>query len=317
MSGNVRIAFLFPGQGAQRVGMGKQFYDTEPTARALMDQAGALLGLSFLTTLFAGPETALRETSVTQPALFTVSAACCLVLRKHGVAPDMVAGHSVGEYAALWAAGAFDFPTGFQLVQKRGEVMQQAAAHHPGSMLAVIGLSTQQVNTLCAEASRLGVCQPANWNCPEQVVIAGEPPALAEAQRLAQGAGARVVPLEVSGAFHTPLMAEASTVMREVLKRTAFAEPTIPVVSNWDGQPSRSAKALQKKLIHQLDHPVLWESSMRTLRAQGIETFIEVGPGRVLSGLLRKIDRHARCFQVEDPTSLAATLEGIKEHICD
>ncbi len=304
-----KTALLFPGQGSQAVGMGKDLHDHFPEAREVIDRARAKIGTKYMDVMFAGPEEKLRETRFTQPALFIASLAAHAVLVKAGVKADFAAGHSLGEYSALCAAGAFDFETGLELVKARGEFLQEASQSIPGTMAAFIGLERATVEEICQKASAQGVCQPVNFNCPGQIVIAGAVAAVETAVALAQAAGAtKSVRLSVSGPFHSSLMVPAAQKMKAVLDRAAVKDAVIPVVMNCDARPERSAEEIRRKLVLQIDHPVLWEDSLKALFAAGAETFIEVGPGRVLSGLLRRTDKAKKFSNIEDRKSADALL---------
>lgn len=277
------LAFLFPGQGSQAVGMGRDLVSRFPAAAALFAQADELLGLPLSQRCFEGPEEELRQTSLTQPALFVHSAAVCLVLQERGIEPAWVAGHSLGEYSALVAAGVFDFATGLELVRRRGLLMQ---AQRQGSMAAVLGLEDQQVVEICAQASG---AVAANFNSPGQVVISGEVEAVARAGKLAAEAGAkRVVELPVSGAFHSPLMEPAARELAGLLQAVEFRAPRVPVLTNVAAAPVRDPRQLQEQLIQQMTSPVRWTAIMQCLAGLGVTRALEVGPGSVLRGLARR-----------------------------
>ena len=303
-----KIAFLFPGQGAQKVGMGRELCLRLPAARDLFDKAGAVLGYDLATLCFEGPEGELDSTEHSQPALFTASLAALESLKADS--PDIVrscqaaAGLSLGEYTALVFAGVLDFESGLQLVQQRGQAMQDASDETPSGMVSILGMEPAQVDELCqrAKVAPCGgqdVLQIANFLCPGNIVISGANVACERAADLADKEGARAVPLAVAGAFHTPIMHPADRRLEEALRDVALNKPAIPVVSNVDAQPHDDPEEIRGLLVRQVVQPVRWEDSMRYLMAQGFDEFYEIGPGRVLRGLLRRIDRRASCQCVE------------------
>lgn len=305
----MKTAFLFPGQGSQYVGMGKELAESFPAARSVIDRAAAALGPEYIDVFLSGPEEKLRQTRFTQVSLFVVSLAAYEVLRTSGLKPDACAGHSLGEYSALCAAGAFDFETGLALVKARGEAIGAASEKVPGTMAAIVGLDRAVVEDLCRQASAQGVCQAVNYNCPGQIVIAGAVDAVRAAVAAAQAAGApKSVVLNVSGPFHSSLMKPAADAMAGVLAGAALRAPAVPVVMNVDARPAADAEAVRRHLVRQIDHPVLWEDSLRTLFDLGCDRFIEVGPGRVLSGLLRRTDKSKKFSNIEDKKSADAVL---------
>lgn len=289
-----RIAFIFPGQGSQRVGMGRDFAERYPD---LLDRyfraADDILGFGLTTLCFDGPEEELRQTQNTQPAIFVVSLAVLDALRRHGVTPAAAAGHSLGEYSALVCAGVLRFEDALRLVRRRGELMAGVNARTPGAMAAVIGLPPERVDGVCAaaRAAGAGIVEPANYNEPEQTVISGEARAVERAAALAREAGAaRVIPLQVGAPFHCSLMNELQAEFAAELDRYPFAEPRVPVVANVSGDYVRTPEAVKDALRRQVAGSVRWTDTLRRLAADGYDTFIECGPGRVLTGFSLKIN---------------------------
>lgn len=307
---NVSIAMIFPGQGSQAVGMGRACAEASPAARALFEEADAVLGRPLSTLCFEGPEDELKLTVNTQPALYVASAAALALLRAEGLEPDAVAGHSLGEYSALYAAGVFDFATGLRLVAARGKAMYEAGLARPGTMAAILSLENEQVLAICEQASAAKGCVvPANWNSPGQVVISGDPEAVAEAVRLAQEAGSRrSVMLPVSGAFHSPLVQPAVDVMRAELADADLCAPRCKFVANVSADFVSDPEVIREGLAQQIISPVRWEESVRRIAGVGIRTFVEVGSGKVLSGLLKRIEKE--CSGV--PFGQPADLEAVK-----
>ncbi len=297
-----KTAYIFPGQGSQAVGMGQNLCAHSEAARTIFDRADEYLGEKISTLCFYGPEDALRQTIHTQPALYVTSAAVLAALRERGAAePAAVAGHSVGEYAALYAAGVFDFETGLSLVSRRAQEMHRAGLSQPGAMAAVLGLTAIQVTEICAEASSAGPVAAANFNGGGQVVISGSPEGVAAAAERAKAAGAkRVLPLNVSGAFHSPLMAPAVEAMGYALRDADLSEAQIPVVANLTADYESAPSEIRANLAAQIDHPVRWEETILRLVGEGFDTFVEVGSGTVLAGLMKRIAPEARVVSVGD-----------------
>ncbi len=303
------IAFLFPGQGSQSVGMGKELAASFPAARETFEEADAALGYALSALCFEGPEDKLKMTEVTQPAILTVSVAALRVLRQQGVEPGFVAGHSLGEYSAHVAAGTLDFADAVRIVRNRGRYMQEAVPAGQGAMAAVLGLSLEEIEAACREAAQGEVVAPANINSPGQVVISGHAAAVERAAELVKQRGAkRAVMLPVSAPFHCALMQPAQDRLAADLKAATFHPMRLPLVTNVDAEVIDSSEKARDALIRQVTGAVEWEKSMRALTAAGVETFVEVGPGKVLCGLMRQIDRAKTCWNVEDPASLEKTV---------
>jgi [acyl-carrier-protein] S-malonyltransferase len=298
-----RIAYLFSGQGAQKPGMGRELYEREPAAREIFDRLEALRP-GTQRQCFAGAPEELQKTVNTQPCLFAVEAAAEAVLRARGVQPCAMAGFSLGEITALYCCGAVSLETGFALVQTRGKLMDEAAAKQDSGMAAVLKLPDEQVEELCASLS--GV-YPVNYNCPGQVVAAGPKDGLAKLSELVRAAGGRAVPLRVSGAFHSPYMADAAGTFGEALSRVTFQTPAVPLYSDATALPYEDN--FRELLQKQICSPVRWRRLIENLRAAGIDTVAELGPGGVLTGLAKKTAPELVCLSVEDGASLAKTLE--------
>lgn len=280
-------SFLFPGQGSQFVGMGKDLYDHNPKSKSIFDGADEVLGFSLSKICFEGPDDELKLTANTQPAIFVHSMAALALLNEK---PAMVAGHSLGEYSALVAAGAIEFEDALRLVRLRGELMHDCGIKQPGTMAAIVGLDDDVVDVVCAEARNEGIVQAANFNSPGQVVISGSVDGVHEAMRIAKERGARLVKeLNVSGAFHSPLMQPAEEGLRAAIAATMFHNAEVPVYANVTAAPEQDANALKELLVHQLTKPVRWSGSIRKMAEAGADEFVEVGPGSVLQGLVKRI----------------------------
>jgi len=305
------IAFLFPGQGSQAVGMGKELAEKYPVARQTFEEADAALGYKLSQLCFEGPEDQLRLTEITQPAILTTSIAAWRVLAEKGVKPGFVAGHSLGEYSAQVAAGTLTFTDSVRTVRNRGKYMQEAVPVGVGAMAAILGMDLDQVATICREAAQDEVCEPANINSAEQIVISGNTAAVERATKLADERGAkRAKLLPVSAPFHCSLMKPAQDRLAADLNSLAFHKPAVPVACNVDATLLTEADASRDALIRQVTGSVKWEQSMRLLCAQGVQTFVEVGPGKVLCGLLRQIDKSKTGLNVGDEASLRKTLDS-------
>jgi [acyl-carrier-protein] S-malonyltransferase len=307
-----KVAFVFPGQASQYPGMGKELAEKYPVARAVFDEADKALGFSVSKLCFEGTEDDLKLTANTQPAILTVSVAASRVLAEKGITPDFVAGHSLGEYSALVAAGSLKFADAVKLVRKRGTYMQEAVPAGQGAMAAIMGLSPAVVQDACKRAAEGEICAPANLNSPEQTVISGHAGAVKRAVEIASQLGAkRSMVLAVSAPFHSALMMPAQEKLEKDLNATAFADLQVPLVTNVDADSIRQGEEARSALIRQVTMAVRWEESMRMLLDEGVNTFVEVGPGRVLTGLMRQIERSVATLNVEDEKSLQATVEKI------
>lgn len=300
-------AFVFPGQGSQSVGMGRALAEAFPEARATFDEADAALGWRLSDVIFEGPVERLTLTENTQPAILTMSVAAWRVLDARGFRPDVVAGHSLGEYSAHVAAGTLAFADAVRLVHHRGQYMQEAVPVGHGAMAAILGLDEDGVRAACDEAAQGEVVSPANLNAAGQIVIAGTAAAVARAGELAKARGAkRVIPLQVSAPFHCALMAPAGARLAPELRSVTVHDPRVPVVANVDAEPKRDAASAIDALIRQVTSPVRWDLTVRRLASDGVTAYVEVGPGTVLSGLIKKAARDAAILNLDQPAGLAA-----------
>ena len=310
----MKIAAVFPGQGSQKVGMGKALADAFPESRAAFDEVDEALGLPLSALCFEGPEGDLQLTTNTQPAILTTSIAAWRALSLRGIKPAFVAGHSLGEYSALVAAGALGLADAAVAVRRRGQYMQEAVPVGVGAMAAILGLDLPAIETACREAAQGQVVSPANVNSPGQVVIAGHKEAVDRASGLCKAAGAkRAVPLPVSAPFHCALMRPAQERLAHDFASVAFRDPGVPLVNNVDARVVRTADDCREGLIRQVSAPVRWLEVVEALAREGVDTVIEIGPGTVLAGLVRKIDKNLRVVGVEDPASLEAALQALGE----
>ncbi|WP_409292208.1 ACP S-malonyltransferase [Peribacillus sp. SCS-37] len=309
-----KIAFVFPGQGSQAAGMGKELYESHESVKHIFDEADSRLGFQLSNLIFEGTQEELTKTTNAQPALLTMSTAVLTLLEEAGISPDYTAGHSLGEYSALVASGAFSFSDGVYAVRKRGEYMEAAVPDGKGSMAAVLGLDREKLAAVTENVSIGGdSVQLANINCPGQIVISGTAAGVQKAGEAAKQEGAkRVIPLEVSGPFHSQLMKPAAVRFEAVLDSINMNMVSVPVISNVTAKPMTSPQEIKERLIQQLYSPVLWEDSVRTLLQEGVDTFVEIGPGKVLSGLIKKIDRTPAVLNINDQDSLEKALEVLK-----
>ena len=306
----MKTAFVFPGQGSQKVGMLKDLYEAYPIVRERFAQADAALGYSISQLCFEGPDTELVKTANTQPAILTASVACYEILKEKGFTPDIVGGHSLGEYSALVAAGVLDFKDAVYVVHKRGEYMQEAVPLGEGAMAAILALPREEVVRICGEVNdTVGSVQAVNFNCPGQIVIAGATKAVEVAAEKMKEAGAkRAVMLPVSAPFHSRLMEPAAKRLQEELDKIEVKDAQIPVVANITGEILKDGATIKEALVTQAAAPVLWEDCVATMVDFGVTRFVEVGPGKVLTGFTKKINKAMELANVEDEASLAAAI---------
>lgn len=295
-----KIAFIFPGQGAQAVGMGKDVYETHAGARQVYETANGILGFSLTDLVFGGPEEKLKQTANTQPALVATSLALYEAFRDKGIRPDYVAGHSLGEYSALAVSGALSYEDAIRTVRNRGLLMEQAVPGGQGAMAAVLGAGREELAALCTRVSAsVGAVELANMNCPGQIVVSGTKEGVAAVAERGKEAGAkRVIPLEVSGPFHSSLMKPAAEKLAEVLAALPINTASVPVVANVTAHPATEPEEIRRLLVEQVYSPVLWEDTVVWLIAQGVDTFVEIGSGSVLAGLVKKIDKSVRTYSL-------------------
>ncbi|OQW36937.1 MAG: malonyl CoA-acyl carrier protein transacylase [Nitrospira sp. SG-bin1] len=306
------IGLVFPGQGSQLVGMGKSLYDAHPPLKALYDEASAVLGYDIAELCFTGPADRLNRTEFTQPALLVSSVAAFKLFEPIGIKPVAVAGHSLGEYSALVAAGGLSFRDAVELVQKRGRYMSEAVVTGTGLVAALLGLTAEAVKDVCHKASSVGVVAAANFNSPGQIVIAGDKAAVERAIELAKAQGCKkAIPLPVSVPVHTPLMQPAADRLAKDLAAVRWSDLSAPLVNNAEAKAISRAAEIQASLVRQLPSSVLWEDTVRTMGRMGVTTFVEIGPGTVLTGLIKRILPDARLLNVNDPKSLDTTLKAI------
>jgi [acyl-carrier-protein] S-malonyltransferase len=304
-----KIAFVFAGQGAQYVGMGKELADNIPVCREVFEEADKALGFEISKICFEGTKEELDKTENTQPAILTTSIAALKALEESGIKPDVVAGLSLGEYSALVCSGALNFSDAVKLVKKRGKFMQEAVPVGVGTMAAILGLGAEDVKAVCAEAKDLGIVEPANFNCPGQIVIGGEIEAVKLASDKAKERGGKVIPLSVSAPFHTSMLKPAAIKLEEELKAVKLGEIKTPVITNVTGDYIKESVNIKELLKKQVMSSVLWENSVKRMIEDGVDTFVELGPGKALSGFVKKIDRKAIIVNVEDLKSLEKALE--------
>ena len=301
---DLKISFIFPGQGSQATGMGLELYNAYPRAKEVFDQADSLYGSSLSDICFSGSPDILKKTDIVQPAMLTVSSAICAVLDQLEIKPDYLAGHSLGEYSALVCGGVLSFESAFRLVKLRGQLMARAGETYPGTMVAVVGANKKELEKECMDFSSDNSIVIANYNGPQQLVISGTLDAIESFSKLMKEKGKKVIPLNVSGAFHSHLMKPALGELVEAIEDTEFMDAKIPIVTNVDSTITRDGKRFKEKLKWQLISPVLWEDCVQCMIGQRVDTFVEIGPQKVLSKLVRRIDKSRNAFSIEDVKSL-------------
>ena len=308
----MKIAFIFPGQGAQYIGMGKELYDNFDIVRTIFDNTDRILGEEFVNLVFNGTDEDLKKTENAQPSILMVSTAISELLQKNGIKPLVTAGLSLGEYSALVTAKSISYEDALPLVRKRGQLMNEAFPAGKGTMAAVLGLDREKLLECCEKAAERGVITIANYNCPGQLVISGELSAVDVASQLAKEAGARrIVKLSVSGPFHSPLLKTAGEALARELKKIRIKKPDLPVVSNVTARPVENIEDISQRLAQQVSNSVLWEDSIRYMLSMGIDTFIEVGPSKALSGFVKRINRTVPVYNVENLASLEVVIKSV------
>ncbi|MBL4937670.1 ACP S-malonyltransferase [Clostridium sp. YIM B02515] len=306
-----KVAFIFAGQGAQYAGMGKELADNIEASKKIFEEADKALGFEISKLCFEGPKENLDKTENTQPAVLTTSIAALKALEEKGIKPDFTAGLSLGEYSALVCSGVLNFSDAVKLVRKRGRFMQEAVPEGVGTMAAILGLSSEDVREICREASSLGIVEPANFNCPGQIVIGGEIEAVKAASEKAKEKGAKVMPLSVSAPFHTSMLKPAADKLEEELKNIELGNVKTPIITNVTADYVGSTEEVKELLKKQVMSSVLWENTIKRMLDDGVDTFIELGPGKVLSGFVKKIDRKVKVVNIEDMKSLEKAVETL------
>lgn len=306
-----KVAFIFAGQGAQYSGMGKELADNIEASKKVFEEADKALGFEISKLCFEGPKENLDKTENTQPAVLTTSIAALKALEEKGIKPDVTAGLSLGEYSALVCSGVLNFSDAVKLVRKRGRFMQEAVPEGVGTMAAILGLASEDVREICRESSSLGIVEPANFNCPGQIVIGGEIEAVKAASEKAKEKGAKVMPLSVSAPFHTSMLKPAADKLEEELRNIELGSVNIPIITNVTADYVESTEEVKELLKKQVMSSVLWENTIKRMLDDGVDTFIELGPGKVLSGFVKKIDRKVKVVNIEDMKSLEKAVETL------